>query len=302
VDGPGPGTPFQGPLGIFFDRARQECYVADTGNHQIVICDSNGMPVYRFHHSVERDGKTVPGEPRAIVVDARGRMFITDNLATYLHVVDHRGRTIGRIEAPEGHCDTPHRFDQLALGPGHTIYATLGCARRRIAIVDTDRLEVVRVVRLKSPDGDGACLSAIAVAPDGRVCVTDPCAQSMVQLFDADGGFLSSFGRHDHGFENFSHPAAVAFLANGDLWVVDAIRQAACRFTGNGEFIELIGGAGRQLGAFSYPSGIATDGTGRVFVLERAGNRYQCFEFESVERVETLSFQPQNTSKGGAVE
>jgi hypothetical protein len=37
-----PGTHYSRPLGIFYDRNRKECYVADTGNNQIVVCDESG--------------------------------------------------------------------------------------------------------------------------------------------------------------------------------------------------------------------------------------------------------------------
>jgi hypothetical protein len=99
----------------------------------------------------------------------------------------------------------------------------------------------------------------------------------MVQIYERDGSLGREFGGHDTGFDNFSFSAGIAAMNNGDLWIVDSIRQVASRFTQEGKFLAYIGGKGSQPGAFEYPSAVATDGESRVFVLERMGNRYQCF-------------------------
>jgi len=78
--------------------------------------------------------------------------------------------------------------------------------------------------------------------------------------------------------ENFSFPAGIEVTPNGDIWIVDTLRQVASHFTIEGEFLAYIGGKGSGPGEFEYPSDLTTDGMGRVFVLERGGNRYQCFQ------------------------
>jgi hypothetical protein len=100
----------------------------------------------------------------------------------------------------------------------------------------------------------------------------------MVQVYDSHGSYVRGFGRHDSGFENFSFPSGIAVMPDGRLWIVDAIRQVATCFTAEGDFISYIGGKGAQPGAFDYPSDISTDGKDRLFVLEREGDRYQCFQ------------------------
>jgi tripartite motif-containing protein 71 len=122
------------------------------------------------------------------------------------------------------------------------------------------------------------------VDDSSNIYITDPCATgTMVQIYDASGKFLNGFGKHSAGLENFSFPAGIVVLSNGTIWVLDTIRQIASHFKNDGEFLTYIGGRGNQPGAFDYPSGMATDGTGLLFVLERAGSRYQCFRLSGSE-------------------
>lgn len=278
--GVGPAARFSQPLGIFFDVTRDECYVADTGNHQIVVCDDEGMPRYRFFHHVTQDGERKLGEPRSVVVDDTGRIFVTDVAASYVDVLDHMGRPIRKIVPPADGCGQPERFGLLALGPDNEVYATLSCLDVQVVVIDAD-LNITRALSLGPAGETRRCITGIAVHPDGEIYITDPCAQDMIQVYDSDGELVRGFGQHDSGWENFSHPAGIVVMPNKDMWIVDTIRQITSRFTADGEFVSYFGGKGDHPGAFNYPTGLATDGKDRLFVLERVGNRYQCFRIQS---------------------
>jgi DNA-binding beta-propeller fold protein YncE len=272
-----PGSDLSRPLGVFYDSNANECYVADTGNHQVVVFDDNGMPIFRFYHHVTVNGERRLGEPKHLVVDADGRIYITDAAVPYLDILDRNGRKITSVEPPYDECGQHVRFDGVAIGPDEKIYAVLSCdGQRMIAVIGLD-LELESLIRLSAEDLGETCITALDVDAEGNLYVTDPCADLMVQIYDADGGFVSGFGKHDSGYENFSHPAGISVLPSGEMWIVDSIRQVVSCFSPDGKFVSYVGGKGNQPGAFNYPSGIDTDGTDRLFVVERAGNRYQCF-------------------------
>lgn len=272
------GTDLSRPLGIFFDTTTNECYVTDTGNHQVIVYDEFGMPVYRFYHHVDSNGKRTLGEPKNLVVDTSGRIFLTDATVPYLDVLDHNGRRIATIEPPIAECGENARFDNVALGPDERVYAIISGTTERFVAVIGPNLAVDRILLLTGNKDENNCLTGIGVDEAGRIHVTDPCAEFMVQIYDSDGEYLIGFGRHDSGFENFSHPSSIVVMPNGEMWIVDSIRQVVSCFSTDGKFISYIGGKGDQPGAFNYPSGVTTDGKDRLFVLERAGNRYQCFK------------------------
>ena len=191
------------------------------------------------------------------------------------------------IEPPYRKCGDTARFESVALGPDDKVYAIVsGGAARYVAVINTD-LFIENVLSLEGSEVGPACLTGIDVDKHGSIYVTDPCAEVMVQIYDSNGLYLSGFGRHDSGFDNFSHPSSIAVMPTGEMWIVDSIRQVVSRFSPDGKFVSYIGGKGSHVGALNYPSGVATDGEDRLFVLERAGNRYQCFRIESDEEVST---------------
>lgn len=274
-----PGAPFVHPLGIFFDATRDECYIADTGNHQVVVCDTAGIPRFRFTHYVARDGAMVPGAPRSVAVDADGWIFVVDDATPELAVLDPTGRRVATIAPPPDDCGLPESFEYVAIGPDGA-YASLSCAQRRVAVIDGD-FRISRVINLgwKNPS-ERQCITGLAVGREGGIYVTDACASEMVQLYSANGGLVRAFGTHETGLENFSFASGIALTRDGNLWIVDTLRHIASLFTPDGTRLATIGGKGTEPGAMQYPVAVTTDDAGRVFVTERAGNRYQCFRVE----------------------
>jgi tripartite motif-containing protein 71 len=49
-------------------------------------------------------------------------------------------------------------------------------------------------------------------------------------------------------------------------------------FDREGKFIDRFGGLGKRLGQIAFPSGIAVDAQGRIFVAEKGNDRVQVFE------------------------
>lgn len=269
-------TPLSTPLGIHFDTIKRECYVTDTGNGQVVVFNENGMPIYRFPHLVPGSGGDLkPGEPKSIVVDASGAIYLIDSQVPYIDVLDPRGRTIRGIDVPDDDCGQPERYIYLALGPERVVHAITACRTPRVMAIGENGA-IARTIELQVPDAERACVSGFALDREGRIYITNQCATFMVQIYSPDGALVRAFGKHDTGFENFAFPAGLVVTNNGDLWVVDTIRQVVSRFDQEGKLLTMIGGKGSQPGAFEYPSAVATDGESLLFVLERQGSRYQC--------------------------
>ena len=225
------GTPLSDPMGIFFDTVRNECYVADTGNGMVVVFNENGMPVYRFLHDVfDARGRQVHGEPRSLAVDAQGTIYLADARATYLDVLDPRGRSITHIDVPSDHCGQPERFAFVALGPDQTVYAVTACKVPRVALI-RDGATVSGTIVLRDPDATRSCVSGFTVDGAGRIYTTDACASRMVQVYAPDGALQLAFGKHDTGYDNFAFPAGIVVTKTGDMWIADSIRQVVSHMT-----------------------------------------------------------------------
>ena len=265
------------PMGIYYDTVKNECYVADTGNGQVVVFNASGMPVFRFYHYVAgRNEALVTGQPQNLTVDKTGRIYLVDMQADYLDLLDPQGRSISHIAVPADRCGSPERFTYVTQGADGTIYALTGCTPPRVAVIHDAAVAGVTV--LQTPERP--CVTGFASDSNGRFWLTSACGTRMVQLFGPDGALVRAFGKHDTGYENFAFPAGIAVAKDGSLWIVDSIRQVLCHYNNEGTLLAIVGGKGSLPGAFEYPCAVAPDGGSRLFVLARQGSRYQCLQVE----------------------
>jgi len=94
---------FSNPQGIFYDRWNKEVYICDSGNHQVAVFDSNGFPLYRFNHwlKINRKEEKILGEPRNLVVNKAGNIFLIDNLAGFIDILEQRGNSVDKLSLQE---------------------------------------------------------------------------------------------------------------------------------------------------------------------------------------------------------
>jgi DNA-binding beta-propeller fold protein YncE len=281
VRGYSENQPFRSPQGIFFDRWQRETYVCDSGNHQVVIFDSTGFPLYRFEHWLKRSGEEerILGEPRNLVVSKAGDIFLVDNLVAFIDILDQRGKPVDRLalqEIPELE-NVKIRPEFLAIDDTDNLYVATSGEKVKILIFDKD-LNLIRHFGVKGEDkGELKTVTGLWVDNDGKIYVTDSGAAFCVQVFSPEGEFLLGFGGHDIKKEDFSLPTGVVTGADGRIFVADELRQVVKAFDSEGNFLFWFGGFGVSSGAMRYPRYIAGDGNNQVFVLERVGERYQKF-------------------------
>ncbi len=278
VFGPSRGILFRNPQGIEFDRTRGEIYVTDSGNHKISVFDLTGRHIFSIPYKVTepRTNQLVATEPRDIAVDSQGTMFITDIISGAIQVRDMRGESIGKIDLSKKLNLNEAKVipEYLHLDSKGNLYVTTTGEIHEVIVLDK-HWDVVR--RIKGKDEGFSFLTGVWVDEEGRIYVTDANEIPCVQVFDREGKYLFGFGDKDIGDENFSHPHGIATTVNGDIWIVDSIRQVVKHFDREGRYIDMLGGFGVNAGDLLYPNGIAGDGMEKLFVLERVGSRYQYF-------------------------
>ncbi|MFQ6003779.1 MAG: NHL repeat-containing protein, partial [Candidatus Zixiibacteriota bacterium] len=225
VGGYSDSQPFSNPQGIFCDRWSGEIYVCDSGNHQVVVFDSTGFPLYRFNHWLRRNkgDERILGEPRNLVVNKAGDIFLIDNLAEFVDILDQRGNSVDKLilqDIPEFE-NVKIRPEFLAIDNQDNLYVATTGERRRILIFDRD-LNLIHHFGKKGEDkGELKTLTGLWVDDEGKIYVTDADALFCVQVFSPEGEFLFGFGGHDIKKEDFSLPSGVTTTADGKIWVVD---------------------------------------------------------------------------------
>ncbi|OGC90951.1 MAG: hypothetical protein A2W25_07665 [candidate division Zixibacteria bacterium RBG_16_53_22] len=269
---------FGNPLGIFYDSAKREVYLADSGNHQIGIFDSRGTTLWVFKHYVtdSRTGERSLGAPHSVVVTNDGEIIISDNQADYLDVVDYRGNSLFRIE-PSSYDDiVSFRAAALALDNNGNLYIGTKVDKSEIIKLDPGYEFVMRFGEKGEAEQQFTSISSILVARDGQIFVTDILADPVVKVFSSDGGFIRAFGRREENKTDFSYAAGITMIGE-QIWVVDGLRQVVKCLTLDGQFVTMIGGFGVNPGDMNHPSAVASDGDSLLFVAERLGNRFQQF-------------------------
>ena len=266
------GASFRQPCGIAFDPTDGAIVVANKGDGRIETLSRTGRPLSRFVHRVLRaDGSMVDGSPCALAFDRSGRLLVVDQRATYVDVLDRRGRPVTRLDIPAGHANA------ITVGVDGTIWVGTAAEESR----------VYRFRRDYTPDGywgeEGSApgrlfnVTGLAVLADSTVAVACARTDQVIQIFTPAGGYLRGFGVHDVGNGNFSLPSGLVATADGRLWALDEIRQTLQVFDKDGNLLGTTGGRGAAPGEFAHPSSLATDGLGLIALTDREIGRVQVF-------------------------
>lgn len=271
------GEAFVRPRAVALDTLHGEVIVANTGLGRIEFFDYRTWPHGWFTHLVKNPfGVLVPGEPVAVAIDQRDRLFVTDLKAPYVDVLDYRGRPLERLTlpAPDDTASGDRGPGAVAVAPdGRVFVASRGAGR--VHVFDPDLGYVTSWGVTGADSGQLKDITALALDAAGRVYVACAATTPAVQVFDESGRFAFGFGRHDIGPGNFSLPSGIAFAAGGRVCVSDAIRQVVQVFDSEGTFLGAVGGVGVGPGEFREPSALAGDGHGLLLLAEKSGGRFQ---------------------------
>ena len=153
-----------------------------------------------------------------------------------------------------------------------------------VDVFDADNFKLLRQIGKPSrkhdqtDPGTFSLPEGVAVDKDGNVYVTDT-FNDRVEIFDADGEFISAFGKNGDGAGGFERPKGIAIDCDGHIWVVDAAQNRVKVFNQQGRLLIYFGGQGSFPGQFMGPWGIAIDPSNQVVVSETFPGRVQVFRY-----------------------
>ena len=133
-----------------------------------------------------------------------------------------------------------------------------------VDVFDADSFKLLRQIGKPSrkhdqtDPGTFSLPEAVAVDKEGNVYVTDT-FNNRVEIFDADGDFISTFGKNGDGPADLERPKGIAIDCDGHIWVVDAAQNLVKVFNKQGRLLIYFGGEGNYPGQFMGPLGIAID-------------------------------------------
>lgn len=283
--------PFQllGPYGMSVD-SKGRLYVADQKVGAIFIFDTETKETQLIRNGFEAHF----GMINSVAVDDSDRIFVSDGKLGKVLVFNAKHQVEAQIR--EGLVDPVG----LAIDKENRLLYVVDTQQDQVLIYDADTLKPLRKIgtagkkhTLTTP-GDFALPTDVAVDKDGNIYVTDT-LNWRVEIFDADGNFISQFGKHCDAIGCFQRPKGIAVDGDGHIWVVDTGMGLVQAYNRDGALLGYVGGPGRNLGQFTDPMGIAIDQNNRMFVSEQyPWGRVQQFRYITDAEAEKLKKEKQD--------
>ena len=122
----------------------------------------------------------------------------------------------------------------------------------------------------------------VAVDAQGMVYVLDT-GNHRVQVFDANGQFVTMWGTEGSGPGQLKEPWGIAVSSDGQVYVADTWNHRLVKFSADGEVAGAWGYYGStngmlgEQGVFWGPRGLAADSAGNVYITDTGNKRVQKF-------------------------
>ncbi len=268
--------PFQmiAPYGLAVD-SKGLIYAADQKVGAVFIFDPKTHGTQMIRNGYEAKFNWING----LAMDDDDRLFVSDCGLHHILVFNPQHQVEGIVNeglvCPVGLAlDTENRF----------LYAA-DTEQDQVLVFDADSFKLLRRIGTGGKNhyltsvGDFAAPQGVAVDKDGNLYVTDT-LNNRVEIFDADGEFVSLFGRHGDGPGDFARPKGIAIDGDGHIWVADEMTDRLQAFNRDGQLLTYIGiGHGDLPGQFKALVGVTVDKENRIITSEQLPGRVQVFQY-----------------------
>jgi DNA-binding beta-propeller fold protein YncE len=215
-----------------------------------------------------------------LAMDDNDRLFLTDLKLHHVLVFNAKHE----VEASFG-AESLVSPAGIALDTVNRFVYVVDTQQDQVLVFDADSYKLLRKIgtggkkhTLTSP-GDFSLPTNVAVDGDGNLYVTDS-LNNRVESFDADGKFISEFGKAGDGPGHFARPKGIAVDCDGHIWVADEVQSRVQVFDKEGRLLIYFGQLGNFPGQFQALYGLAYDKqNNRVITSEQFPGRVQVFRY-----------------------
>jgi DNA-binding beta-propeller fold protein YncE len=263
-------------------------YAADQAVGAIFIIDPATKDA-----TLIRNGKDARfGLINGLAMDDNDRLFVSDSKLRHVLVFNskHEQEAIvgtGVLADPGG----------LAIDRENRFLYVVDTIKDQVVVFDADSYKVLRTIGVTgkkhtlTDPGSFSLPTNAAVDSDGNLYVTDT-LNNRVEIFDAEGNFISEFGKAGDGPGRFARPKGIAVDGDGHIWVVDEVQSRVQVFDREGRLLIYFGEQGVYPGQFQAAYGIAIDAKNRVIVSEQFPGRVQAFQYVTDAEAEAARKKP----------
>jgi len=283
------------PYGLAVD-SKGLLYIADTKVGAIFIFNTENDEVQLIKNGADAQFKVLLG----LAMDDSDHLFAADGGRHEILEFDAQHKYVGAFGYSDlrGPCG-------IAIDKENRFLYVADTELDQVVVFDADTHAVLRKFgttgkkhTLTDP-GDFSKPTNVAVDKDGNVFVTDT-FNDRVEVFDADGNFIRTFGQNGDAAGNFARPKGIAIDSDGHVWVADAMLNRLQIFTPEGQILLAFGSFGIQPAQFQALTGLTFDAKrNRVFAAEQIYGRVQMFRYytDDEARAEIAKRRAGKTSK-----
>jgi len=279
------------PYGLAID-SKNNLYIADSKVGAIFIFNTENRDLSMISNKIHAHFQRIIG----LAMDDGDRLFVSDPALRHVVVFgpDHK--------AEEVITDAMVSPGSLAIDRENRLLYVSDVELDQVLVYDADSLKLVRRMgttgrnhELTTP-GDFSKPTGLAVDQDGNLYVCDT-MNNRIEIFDADGKFISTYGKNGDGAGYFSRPKGVAIDSDGHIWVADGMQDRVQVFNNQWQLLIAFGGHGLLPGQFQGLVNILIDKNNRVFTSEIFPGRVQQFRYVTDAEAEQL--QKERDAKRG---
>jgi len=262
------------PNGIAVD-SKNQVYIADSKVRAIFIVN-----VDTGEYSMIKNGDGARFQWLVgLAIDDTDRLFVADSSLRHVVVFDKNHKFEGAIAeglySPGGIAvDNENRF----------LYVT-DAEQDLVLVYDADppfklirKLGKAGTQHTSTLPGEFAKPVGVAVDDDGNVYVSDTW-NNRVEVFDANGTFIRTFGEAGDGPGYFARPKGISIDGDGHVWVADGMQDRVQVFTPEGRLLIYMGEHGMLPGQFQSLTNVFVDKSNRVLTTELYPGRLQVFRY-----------------------
>ncbi len=280
------------PMGLALSDDGQRLYVSDYAQLAVFVFDFGAG---RFTKIGDQERLA---RPVGAALDAQENLYVVEQLKKGVAVFDRQGKKIRffthpSLERPAGIALDRERGRIYVADTGHT-----KSEEHTIKIFDLEGDLIGRIGNGKGEEpGQFLFPTYLSLDAGGNLYVTDT-LNSRVQMFDAGGKYVKSFGQRGNAWGMFDKPKGVALDGFGNVYVADSGWSNVQIFNQKGQILLFFGGRGPIPGMLKNPTALAIDGNNRIYVADYLNHRVEVYQLVNT-TAEDSFLNPVAETEGG---